>query len=96
MRSLKRGMRALKRTMVRKPSPEVTFVLRETLSSDARRWAEANGLQFPFGSPDVAVEPHGGYVVTITEEKWRNRSAVCHYRKDGTRDWYELSGGLHG
>ena len=72
-------------------------MLKETLSGDARKWAEENGLQAPFVFPqDVEKEPSGGFFVIVTEERERCRSAICYFHKDGSRDWYDLLGVPHG
>jgi hypothetical protein len=68
-------------------------LINERVLRDARQWAEANGLRSPF-NVDLYREP-SGLAVLVSEANGKKWASTCHFRPDGSRDWYELQGGLH-
>ena len=61
---------------------------RDSLLASAKKWATENGLTPPLTTSDIStVERSKNVTVGVTDSK--NRSAICTFREDGSRDMFE-------
>lgn len=86
-------MKKLKAPLPLRSAPGEALI-NERVLRDARQWAAASGLRSPF-NVDLSRGPSGPAVL-VSEVTGEKRMATCHFHPDGSRDWYELLGGIHG